>query len=72
MAENSKHERFIRVVEKRTNDILDKIRLLGNCSNKRSYQYSDAEVNKIFSEIDRSLRETKALFTKSKTKRFKL
>lgn len=72
MSEKDKHQRFIKVAEKRTNDILDKIRLLGNCSNKRTYYYEDPEVNKIFSEIDKQLKATKAKFTEGKKKYFRL
>jgi hypothetical protein len=72
MGEKEKHENFIRIAEKRTNDVLDKIRLLGNCSNKRSYSYKEEEVNKIFSEIDKQLKVTKAKFTEGKKKYFRL
>lgn len=72
MGEKEKHKRFIRIAEKRTNDVLDKIRLLGNCSNKRSYFYKEAEVNKIFSEIEKQLKVAKAMFTEGKKKSFRL
>ncbi len=65
-------DRFKRLATSRTNIILDRIRVLGNCANRGAYEYSEAEINKIFSEIDRLLKETKAKFHFSKNKEFKL
>lgn len=70
--EESRRERFKRIATKRTNDILEKIRILGNCSNKSSYEYTDEEVNRIFSEIDKQLKTIKARFLAGKRERFKL
>ena len=72
MEQESRHERFKRIAAKRTNEILEKIRILGNCSNKSSYEYTEEEVNKIFSEIDKQLKLTKAKFLGGKRERFKL
>jgi len=72
MDKETRHERFRRVASKRTNEILEKIRILGNCSNKSSYEYTEEEVNKIFSEIDKKLKLTKAKFLAGKRGRFKL
>lgn len=72
MEQESRNQRFKRIAAKRTNDILEKIRILGNCANKSSYEYSADEVNKIFSEIDKQLKLTKAKFLVGKRERFKL
>jgi len=68
----SRHERFKRIASKRTNDILEKVRILGNCSNKSSYEYTEEDVNKIFSEIDKQLKLTKIKFLAGKRERFRL
>lgn len=70
--QETRHERFKRIAAKRTNEILEKIRILGNCSNKSSYEYTEEEVNKIFSEIEKQLKLTKAKFLAGKRERFKL
>ena len=70
--EETRHERFRRVASKRTNEILEKIRILGNCSNKSSYEYTEEEVNKIFYEFDKQLKLIKAKFLVGKRERFKL
>jgi hypothetical protein len=72
MQQESRNERFKRIAAKRTNDILEKIRILGNCSNKSSYEYTAEEINKIFSEIDKHLKLTKAKFLGGKRERFRL
>lgn len=75
MEKNSKEtrkEQFRRVATRRTNEILNRIRVLGNCSNKSSYTYTDEEVNKIFSAIEKELRNTKSKFTNRKKKNFAL
>ena len=58
----SKRERFVRLAEARTNKILDMIKLLGNCSSKSNYDYTDEDVKKIFGAIERELKNTKAKF----------
>jgi len=72
MEQEGRHERFKRIASKRTNEILEKIRILGNCSNKSSYEYTEEEVNKIFNEIEKQLKFTKAKFLAGKRERFKL
>ena len=50
--EQEKAERFKRVAENRTNKIIDQIRLLGNCSNRSNYEYTEEDVKKIFAAIE--------------------
>ena len=71
---NIKRERFIKVVESRVNKILVNLDNLAKCSNIRNYEYSDAEVRKIFREIDRKIKDVKLQFQgKPETsKKFKL
>lgn len=66
-AENKKANRFVRIAEKRTQRVLDSLRLLGQCSNKRSYEYTDAQVHRIFREIRNRLRETEQSFKGAKS-----
>ena len=57
-----KRDRFIRIVEKRVNNILQNLDSLGNCSNKRNYDYSEKDVKLIFAEIEKKVKETKSRF----------
>lgn len=59
MRQESKHEKFQRIVEARTNKITHMIRLLGNCANKNTYAYTEEEVEKIFEAIEEELRRSK-------------
>ncbi|MBI5614418.1 hypothetical protein HY947_05815 [Candidatus Gottesmanbacteria bacterium] len=65
-------DRFKRLATQRTNAILDKLRLLGNLSNKSSYEYTEEDLKKIFSTIEIQLRTIKTRFTGSKKSEFKL
>lgn len=69
---NSNRDRFKRLATARTNSVLEKLKVLGNCSNRRLYEYTDDEINKIFSEIEKKLKETKIKFQSGKNKEFKL
>ena len=69
----ARRARFKRIAEKRTNRILNDIRLLGNTGNKTLYNYEQADVDKIFSIIDTKLTETRSKFkTTKKEKPFTL
>ena len=69
----SKRERFKRIAENRTNKILDMIELLGNCSNKNNYEYTDDDVKSIFAAIDNSVKIAKMKFMdKQEKNKFKL
>lgn len=67
-------DKFKRLATYRTNEVLNKLRLLSNLSNKGNYDYTDEDINKIFSAIDSQLKLVKAKFEASSRKRkeFKL
>lgn len=64
-------QKFERVAEIRTNAVLYKLRLLGNCSNKRLYSYTEEQLDKIFSAINKQVRETRLKFNFKKKEKFK-
>ena len=70
----SKEAKFRRIAGSRVNKILRLLAVLRNCSNTRVYDYSDAQVNKIFKAIEDELRVTKLSFKNHKKKQtgFKL
>lgn len=68
-----KKQRFKRLATTRTNEILNKLRILSNCANRSAYEYSEEEINKIFAAIDRSAKESRSKFYFPKQKNgFKL
>jgi len=68
----TKRERFKRLATLRTNEILKRLKVLGNCANRQTYEYYEEDLNKIFGEIDRKVKKIKAKFSFSKEKEFKL
>lgn len=58
----SKHDKFVRIVEARTNKAGEMIRLIGNCANTSSYDYSEEEVKKIFTYLERELKNARNKF----------
>jgi len=72
ITQNDKRERFKRLATYRTNIVLKKLKVLGNCANRSAYAYTEKEVNKIFAEIERKIREIKSKFHYPKNEEFKL
>ncbi len=74
MAKNeTKADMFVRVAEKRTIRVLDSLRLLAQCSNRRSYDYKEEQVRKIFREIRSAVSITESSFSADKKRvRFSL
>lgn len=70
----AKRERFVRIAEKRVNNILDLLDRLANCANKRNYKYSENDVKLIFSEIEKKVKDARGKFqeTSDNKSRFKL
>ena len=72
MDNNIKKERFKRVAEKRVQKILDGLRVLSNCSNKRMYEWEDKQITKIWSAIDKELKICKSKFEDTDNIKFTL
>lgn len=72
--QETKRECFVRLAEARTNKILNMLHLLGNCSSKSNYEYTDDDIKKIFNTIEKEVRATKNRFLgiDSKEEKFKL
>lgn len=62
MGNDIKRERFKKVAGNRVQRVLDTLNLLSNCSNRNNYEYTEADVKLMFSEIDKALRATKESF----------
>jgi hypothetical protein len=69
----SKRDRFIRLATIRTNAVLHRVKVLGNCTNHQLYEYDEKDIEKIFSEIEKKVREAKSKFHYNKKQdKFKL
>lgn len=67
--QETKRDKFVRLAEARTNKIIDMIQLLGNCSNTGAYDFTQQDVDKIFTAIEAELREAKKKFSKIDSKK---
>ena len=67
--QETKRDKFVRLAEARTNKIIDMIQLRGNCSNLGAYDYTQQDVDKIFTAIENELREAKKKFSKVDSKK---
>ena len=50
-----KHNRFVKVVEKRMEVLINDFYKLGNCASKVSYDYTDEEVKHNFDELEHQI-----------------
>jgi hypothetical protein len=57
-----KRERFKRLATYRTTEVLKRLRVLANCANRSAYEYSEDEINKIFTTIEKAVRDAKLKF----------
>lgn len=66
MAELSeKREKFIRLAEGRAQSALEAIRKIGNLSNRRAYEYDDADIKKILKALREATNEVERKFGSS-------
>ena len=57
-----KDMKFKELAEKRVTTALRQFRLIGNLSNRNSYEYTTDQVDKIFAKLQAELAQTKARF----------
>ena len=68
----TKQERFKRLAEARVNKILKMFKLLGNCSFKGTYEYTEEQVEKVFQRLQTEFNRTFQRFNTQGTGRFTL
>ncbi len=61
-SKSTKRERFERLGVYRTNEALKKLKILSHCANRSAYEYSESDVNKIFAEVEKAVKEAKSKF----------
>jgi hypothetical protein len=62
MEKSLRRKRFENVAGKRVQAIIEKIVILGNCSNKNNYDYNEQDVKKMFNAIKTELKNTEHRF----------
>lgn len=68
----SRNEAFQRLATKRTNAVLERLRVLGHCANPQLYEYSEEDVKKILRAIEKELKIVKTKFQNSTKSEFRL
>ena len=67
-AEETKAEKFIRLGEYRINKAIDAIGRIENLSNRSAYDYTEEQVEAMFSVLESKVAEVKTKFTATKAK----
>lgn len=62
MERSEKRGRFEKVAGNRVQRILDTLQLLKNCSNRNNYEYTEADVDRMFSEISKTLKDVRSAY----------
>lgn len=65
MEKSVKRIRFEKVASNRVQRIIDTLDLLANCSNKGNYEYDEKDIEQMFSEITRHLRDCKNSYVRA-------
>ena len=71
MKGETKNQRFIRVVEKRVQTVLDSIGRLSQCSNPRMYEWKDEQLEIIWESIDKEIQKCKRKYERTQQEKFK-
>ena len=58
----SKREKFVELANKRVTSAIDKLRLIGNLSDKRYYEFTDKDTKQIFDALSKELNSIKTKF----------
>lgn len=65
---SKKRERFEKVASNRVQKVIDFLGLIGNCSNKNNYEYTEKDVELMFKEINRAVKEARVMYDKELNK----
>lgn len=60
-----KRQKFIDLAQARVNKTLKNLQLVGNLSNRSAYEFTEADVRKIFATLQRGLDSAKGRFSRS-------
>jgi hypothetical protein len=72
MKSETKEDRFKRIAERRVQRVIDSLRSLSQCSNKRMYKWNEEQLKKIWEGIDGTLHSCKESFEKPEPEEFRL
>lgn len=62
---STKRVKFVELAEARVNRAIKDLQLIGNLSNRAAYEFTDADLRKMFHALQKALESTKARFNRS-------
>lgn len=60
-----RRKKFVELAEARVNKTLKNLQLIGNLSNRSAYDYTEADIRKIFATLQRGLEGAKGRFSRT-------
>ena len=72
MKGETKEQRFKRVATKRVQNVLDSIRKLSQCANRRMYEWNEGHLKTMWGAIDQEITKCKEGFETKEPDEFKL
>lgn len=69
---STKRDAFVRLATKRTNAVIERLRILGNCSNPYAYEYEEDDIRRIFAAIEREVKTARSRFRARSSRQFVL
>lgn len=61
---SKKREKFVELAEARVNRAIKDLQLIGNLSNRSAYEFTDSDIKKIFSAIQKAADAARARFSR--------
>jgi len=61
---SKKREKFVELAEARVNRAIKDLQLIGNLSNTSAYEFTEADIRKMFSAIQKAMEVAKARFAR--------
>ena len=62
-----KQDKFVELANKRVSAAIDKLRLIGNLSNRKYYEYSDEQIDLIIKRLNEEILSVKQKFNDTPT-----
>ena len=72
MKGETKEQRFTRIATRRVQSVLDSIRGLSQCANKRMYRWNGGQLDKIWKTVEKELAGCKNRFEQAEPEEFTL
>lgn len=61
---SAKREKFVELAEARVNRTIKDLQLIGNLSNRSAYEFTDADIRKIFQAVQKAVDSAKGRFSR--------